>query len=330
MDERTQPHHIAILAYPHAQAAAVHGLTDMFLAANRRSQAATGVGPHRFAVTHWSPDPDGSDIIAVHAAQEGPVQTEQTMAPAAVIVPPSLVPGATDGPSDALTGWLCAQHRAGAIVCSICAGAFLLAEAGLLNGRKATTHWALHNSFQARFPAVRLDTDELIVDDGDVVTAGGIMAWVDLGLRLIGRFGGPALMLDVARLFLVDPGGREQRFYSVFAPRLDHGDKAILSVQHWLQAEGDRPVTIREMAARAGLGDRTFLRRFQKATGLNPTAYVQQLRVGRARDLLERSTLPFADIAWRLGYEDAGAFRKVFQKIVGLGPADYRRRFAVS
>ena len=84
------------------------------------------------------------------------------------------------------------------------------------------------------------------------------------------------------------------------------------------------------MAARAGLGDRTFLRRFQKATGLNPTAYVQQVRVGRARDLLERSTLPFADIAWRLGYEDAGAFRKVFQKIVGLGPADYRRRFAVS
>lgn len=325
MDERAQTHHIAILAYPHAQVAAVHGLTDMFLAANRRSRAATGADQDRFAVTHWSPSADGSDIASVYASRE-----TRLPVPAAIIVPPSLVPGATDDPSDALTGWLCAQHRAGAIVCSICAGAFLLAEAGLLNGRKATTHWALHDSFQARFPAVRLDTDELIVDDGDVVTAGGIMAWVDLGLRLIGRFGGPALMLDVARLFLVDPGGREQRFYSVFAPRLDHGDKAILRVQRWLQAEGDRPVTIPEMAARAGLGDRTFLRRFQKATGLNPTAYVQQVRVGRARDLLERSTLPFADIAWRLGYEDAGAFRKVFQKIVGLGPADYRRRFAVS
>ena len=325
MDETQQTRHVAILAYPDVQAAAVHGLTDMFLTAKRLSRAATGADTDQFAVTHWSPSADGSDIVAVHASREA-----RLPAPAAIIVPPSLVPGATDEPSETLTGWLRARHRDGAIVCSICAGAFLLAEAGLLDGRDATTHWALHDSFQTRFPTVRLDTDELIVDGGDVVTAGGIMAWVDLGLRLIGRFGGPALMLDVARFFLVDPGGREQRFYSIFAPRLNHGDQAILAVQHWLQAEGDRPVTITQMAARAGLGDRTFLRRFQKATGLKPTAYVQHLRVGRARDLLERSTLPFADIAWRLGYEDAGAFRKVFQKIVGLGPADYRRRFAVS
>jgi transcriptional regulator GlxA family with amidase domain len=156
------------------------------------------------------------------------------------------------------------------------------------------------------------------------------MAWTDLGLRLVDRFLGPSVMLETAQYLLVDPVGREQRHYSTFAPQLTHGDESILKVQHWLQAKGGRDVSVTAMAEQAGMEERTFLRRFRAATGMKPTEYCQQLRVGKARELLEFSKRPVDRIAWEVGYEDAGAFRKVFQKRVGLTPGDYRRRFGTA
>ena len=209
----------------------------------------------------------------------------------------------------------------------MCVGAFLLAELSVLDGRPATTHWGVGEVFAARFPRVDLDTDRMVIDDGDIVTAGGVMAWVDLGLRLVERFLGPTTTLETARYFIVDPGGREQRFYSQFSPTLDHGDEAILKVQRWLQGTiGERP-SVDEMAARAGLGRRTFLRRFQGATGLRTREYLQHLAVGRARELLESSSESLQGISWSVGYEDPSAFRKVFLELIGLSPGDYRRRF---
>lgn len=135
-------------------------------------------------------------------------------------------------------------------------------------------------------------------------------------------------MLATARYFLIDPAGREQLFYSVFSPRLRHGDEAVLKVQHWLHKEGAREVNLAAMAACAGLAERTFLRRFRKATAFNPTEYCQRLRVGKAREILELTSRTIDQVAWDVGYEDAGSFRKVFQKVMGLKPGDYRRRFA--
>jgi transcriptional regulator GlxA family with amidase domain len=163
-----------------------------------------------------------------------------------------------------------------------------------------------------------------------MITAGGIMAWTDLGLRLIDRFLGPSVMLATARYFLIDAAGREQRFYSSFSPRLNHGDEAVLRVQHWLQKNGLRHVTLVDMAAYAGLEERTFLRRFPKATEFNPTEYCQRLRIGKAREMLELSGRTIGQVAWDVGYQDEGAFRKVFQKVMGLNPGDYRKRFGVS
>ncbi|HIC81232.1 MAG TPA: helix-turn-helix domain-containing protein [Kiloniellaceae bacterium] len=315
------------MQYPGAQRAAVHGLTDLFLAANRiaeRSGLLQGRNPVSLRVSHWHLT-ETSDAVECCYTSNGAAPAQL----ACFILPPSLGnrPGAAALP--ALRTWMVAQHDGGAVACSVCAGAFPLAQAGLLNGRGATTHWALHDDFAALFPEVRLETEKLIVEDGDVITAGGVMAWVDLGLRIVDRFLGPSVMLEVARFFLVDPGGREQRFYSTFAPRLQHGDEAVLKAQHWLHKSYQDAVSLAAMAAAAGLSERTFLRRFQKATGLNPTAYLQRLRVGKARELLELSSLPFGRIAWEVGYEDPAAFRKVFHKVMGLTPGDYRRRFAV-
>jgi transcriptional regulator GlxA family with amidase domain len=313
MAHRDGSHRIGILVYPGAQLSAVHGLTDLFETANRL-RAERGISSTGLVVQHW-PAEDGLP------PQVAPLT--------ALILPPSLrgeVPSAEMGP---LVAWTLDRHREGTLLCSVCAGAFLLAETGLLAGRVATTHWALAARFAERFPEVKLDTNKLVIDDGDIVTAGGLMAWVDLGLKLIDRFIGPAIMLATARMFLVDPGGREQRFYRSFVPHLTHGDAVILKVQHWLQAKNGEKITLSLMAAEAGLGERTFLRRFHKATGLKPAQYLQHLRVGKARDMLELSALAVEEIAWRVGYEDPGAFRKVFRRVMGLSPGEYRRRFAV-
>jgi transcriptional regulator GlxA family with amidase domain len=172
-----------------------------------------------------------------------------------------------------------------------------------------------------------MEPDKLIVEDGDIITAAGVMAWTDLGLKLVDRLISPGVMMATARFLLVDPPGREQRYYSKFSPRLGHGDAAILKVQHWLQVQATQSAGLAEMAAQAGLEQRTFLRRFHRATGLRPTEYCQHLRVGKARELLELTTRSIDQIAFSVGYEDAGAFRKVFHKLVGLSPGDYRRRF---
>ncbi|WP_224365332.1 GlxA family transcriptional regulator [Hyalangium versicolor] len=315
---------IGLLLYPGAQLSAVHGLSDMFRTANRLAAEQGLPGAPALRVSHWQLGGNGQ----VEQVLASPSEACDRLA--VLILPPSLESEPLAGRTAPLARWIATRHASGTILCSICAGAFLLAETGLLNGRPATTHWNLAPRLAEQFPAIRLDADKLLIEDGDIITAGGILAWIDLGLRLVDRLLSPSIMLATARFFLADPAGREQRFYSNFAPKLNHGDEEILKVQHWLQAHGTERLTLPMMAAHVALGERTFLRRFQKATGMNPTTYVQHLRVGKARELLELSNLPIEQVAWRVGYEDPGAFRKIFSKLMGLSPGDYRRRFSVT
>lgn len=309
---RTDPVTIGLVWYPGAQAAALHGLADLFTIAARFHRERGGA-------------------VALSALQLGADGAlAKPAAPLTALVVPPSVEGGAAGARPRLAAWVAARHREGTVACSVCVGAFVLAEAGLLDGRPATTHWAIAERFAARFPAVALDADQLVIDDGDVITAGGLMAWIDLGLRLVERYLGPSVMITTARYFLVDPGNREQRFYSSFVPPLSHRDDAILRAQHWLHARSREKLTVPMMARKAGLGERTFLRRFQRATGQSPTEYLQQLRVSRARDLLETTVAGIDEIAGRVGYGDPSAFRKLFHRTVGLTPGEYRRRFAVS
>lgn len=317
------PAEIAILHYPGAQLSAVYGLTDVFGIASDQSRLLGGPTAPMLRVSHWHP-----------ASPAGPVEKsfdthgQPPSRPMVAIAAPSLR-DLPDDPAmlDTLAAWLRERHAEGSVVCSVCSGAILLARSGLLDGRVATTHWCHAADFATRFPAVRVDADSVLVDDGDIITAGAVMAWTDLGLRIVSRLLGPAVTVATARFMLFDPAGREQRHYTGFAPRLAHGDAPVLRVQHWLQATGGRAVTLAAMAERAGLEQRTFLRRFHKATGLRPTEYCQHLRVGRAREMLESSTRTVAQIAWDVGYSDEAAFRKVFRRLVGLPPATYRLRF---
>jgi transcriptional regulator GlxA family with amidase domain len=315
---RTTAAEVGILLYRGCQSAMVHGLTDMLVTASDFSAARGGPA---LRLSHWSPDEAGAfgrsfdshpgaegfaDIIVTPGRLSGPVTAEEA------------IPFAR---------WLTAQHARGAVLASNCGGAFLLAETGLLRGRSATTHWMFADLLQTRFPDLNVEPEKIVIDDGDIITAGGLMAWTDLGMRLIDRLLGPSIMVETSRFFLVDASGREQRHYGGFAPRLTHGDEAILKVQHWLQARGARAVGVVDMAREAGLEERTFLRRFKTATGIKPTEYAQCVRMEKARELLQFTKRTVDQIAWSVGYEDATAFRRVFGRLVGLSPGDYRRRF---
>lgn len=315
---------IGLLIYPDAQLAAVYGLTDLFRIAGDVTAASDDSDPAAIRVTHWRQADDGAGVMCTYDSHPG-----KPHKPSHLIAPPSLVmPGKMQSMRGFAT-WMAARHAEGTTLCSVCAGAFVLGETGLLEGREATTHWAFADALCERFPAIKVDVDRMVIDDGDIITAGGILAWTDLGLTLVERLLGPSVMLETARFLIVDPPGRAQRPYNHFVPRLDHGDAAILKVQHWLQATGAKDHAVTALARRAGLEERTFLRRFQKATGLKPTEYAQQIRIAKAREALELSRRPVEQIAWEVGYSDASAFRKLFQRITGLAPTDYRRRFGV-
>ncbi|PKM33993.1 MAG: AraC family transcriptional regulator [Gammaproteobacteria bacterium HGW-Gammaproteobacteria-12] len=315
---------IGLLLYPGAQLAAVHGLGDLFTVANRMAAGEARQGLPRLRVSHWQADEAGCVRRVFDSLPQG------DGAPQVVILPPCLDDDAEQPLAGCYRDWLREQHRAGVLLASVCVGAFALAEAGLLDGRTVTTHWALAAQMAARFPHVQVLPERMVIDDGDLITAGGLMAWTDLGLALVTRLLGPTIAAETARFLVVDLNRESQRHFSSFAPSLDHGDAAVLAVQRWLQGEGGAEASLADMAARAGLGERTFLRRFRSATGMKPTEYCQQLRVTKARELLEFTRQSIEQVAWQVGYGDSGAFRKVFTRLVGLSPGDYRRRFGTA
>lgn len=308
------PLEIAIVCYPGSQATSIHGLTDLFTYADSyaREQSAS---THPFVrVTHWRPDGE--------VPERAPAK-----APALVIVPGSQIKPIDRGGVPECVAWIRRRHSEGAVIAAVCGGVFVLAESGLLAGRRTTTHWLFADELGRRYPEVKIDADRLVIDDNDIVTAGGVLAWTDLGLSLVGRFLGPSVMAATARFMLADPPGREQRFYNRFVPPLDHGDKPILAIQHWLQANVQKALSVAHLAKRAALGERTFLRRFVKATRLKPSEYHQKLRIARSQELLELTRDTVDQIAMATGYEDPGGFRRTFKRVVGLSPSEYRRRF---
>ncbi len=317
--------HIAIASYPEAWRASVHGLTDLFIVAEREHHKHASTKRRWMRIGHYELDAEGqvAKVFDTH-----PEDTPVT--PVAVVLPPAMGVEFPLGAQGAFPEWIRSHHRSGAIICSACGGASLLAETGLLSGRSATTHWLHGDTIAKRHPDIKVDTDRMLVDDGDIITAGGMMAWTDLGLRLIDRLLGSKVMLATARFMLIDPGTRDQSFYSSFVPRLDHDDAVIRDIQLWLDQSDTRGISIAVLAARAGLGERTFLRRFQRATGLNPTDYIQRLRIARAQELLAQSSQAVDKIGWASGYEDTNAFRKTFRKVVGVSPGEYRLRFSIA
>ncbi|WP_326819954.1 GlxA family transcriptional regulator [Streptosporangium sp. NBC_01756] len=246
-----------------------------------------------------------------------------------VIVPSVPDPCVEDGRPlpQGLVSALRRAHDAGARMVSLCTGAFALAEAGLLDGRRATAHWMHTAQLAERYPKVRVDDSVLYVDDGDVLTSAGLTAGLDLCLHLVRRDLGAHVANQLARRMVVPahrPGGQAQ-FIDLSVPAAD--DKGLGPVLDWARARLDQPLTVEDLAQRAVMSQRTFYRRLQAATGTTPLQWLLNQRLGLAQGLLESTDLPIEKIGELSGLGTANNLRHHFIKQVGVSPSDYRRAF---
>ena len=314
-------HEIGIVDYPGAQVACILGLTDMFGVASTVTLDQWRFGLSRLRVTHWRPrhSRDANLCCVYDSAPHGSPK------PRTIIIPPTLMDPNPDVPAGVVS-WVRSRHAAGATLVSLCSGAFILAETGLVDGLSVATHQICAKALAKRFPRIVVDTDRRIVDHGDIVTAGGFLSWVDIGLFLVDRILGPAIGTKTARFVLHDSAANEARYLTGFAPPQTHGDKAVLKAQAWVHMRDGRGVSLAALATAAGLERRTLLRRFARATGMTPIEYCRRVRIARARELLEGGDLSQKEIAQSLGYRDVASFARAFRKAVGSAPGAYRKR----
>ena len=220
------------------------------------------------------------------------------------------------------------MHDKGSVIASVCTGTFLLAAAGLLDDKLATTHWALANQFRFAFPKVQLNTDLIVADTGQTVTSGGVTADQDLSMHLIARFCDHSVARNTARCTLAEFRERTQQPFASFIEDFNHGDAAILKCQHHIKSHIYQELVVAKLAEKFGIGPRSLNRRFKRATGHTTIDYIHQLKVNEAKLLLETQRQSFESIAHSLRYENTSFFRRLFKKHVGLSPKDYRSLFA--
>jgi transcriptional regulator GlxA family with amidase domain len=228
----------------------------------------------------------------------------------------------------ALIPWLRKWHKRGAMVAGVCTGVAFLAEAGLLDGREATTHWGVADIMRQRYPKVRWRPEHFVTEDGRTFCSGGVYASIDLSLYLVEKFCGHEVAVQTAKSLLLSMPRARQSGYSVVPLSRPHADDRIREAETYLQQTFARDMPTEALARRHGMSLRTFIRRFNAATGRMPGAYVQMLRIAAAKELLERDADSIQGVSSKVGYEDVAFFRSLFKRHTGMTPAEYRSNFS--
>jgi len=328
------PPQVALLAFPEVTASVLFGLNDLFHSAGRDwglvVQGRPGPSLIRPAIVARALGPltvaNGVRVFPEAALSEQPV-------PSVLCVPEVFV-----APHDVLAGrfeveveYIRRCHEAGAIIAAACSGALLLGEAGLLDGHEATTHWAYCDTLAARHPRARVQPQRSLVVAGDghrLVMAGGGTSWQDLGLYLVARLVGIEVAMQLARVYLIDWHHVGQQPFARLSASRQSDDAVVTRCQLWLANHYREPHPVAAMTKLSGLSQKTFVRRFQKATGLTPLEYAHRVRLEESKQMLEATDLPISMIALDVGYEDPGFFARLFKRSVKLTPALYRKRFS--
>jgi transcriptional regulator GlxA family with amidase domain len=315
-------HRVAVLALDHVVALDLGTPTQVFGAAG------SAAGTPLYAVGVCTPD--GGPVTARDGFSILPEYDVALTETADTIV----VPGIYDGPTlregvlpEKTRDALRAAHARGARIMSICTGAFALAAAGLLDGRRATTHWAHAKRFRRLHPRVDLDPDVLFVDDGDILTSAGVAAGIDLCLHVVRQDHGSAVANGAARRCVMPPwrdGGQAQY---IERPVPDGAGAGTSPTREWILARLEEPLTLRAMADHARMSVRTFTRHFREETGVSPARWLIRQRTDHARRLLETTDLGVDQIARRAGFGTAAALRQQFHQSIGVSPTAYRRTF---
>ena len=310
---------VVLVAFDDLQALDLTGPNEVFSIANRIRKGAYEVeivAPAR-SFTSWS-----GVRIEAHStigACRGPIDT--------------LMVAGGDGvraaqEDERLIAWIRRAARRSRRVTSVCTGAFLLARAGLLDGHEATTHWSECHELERLYPAVNVKSDPIFVRSGDVYTSAGVTAGIDLALALVEEDLGPKVARDVARwlvLFLRRPGGQSQFSAALAGQRAAR--EPLRDVQAWMVDHLDEDLSVPALSVRAYMSPRNFARAFKREVGMTPGAYVETLRVERARALLETGDESVEQVALRCGFGTVETMRRVFRRRLGVSPGDYRERF---
>lgn len=268
---------------------------------------------------------DGAPVRTTSGFEVSPGAGPEALRRADTLVVPGYAGILEPPPAEALAAIRDAAER-GARLMSVCTGAFALAHAGVLDGRRAATHWAWAGEMAARFPAVEVDPDALFVDEGEVLTSAGLSAGIDLSLHVIRCDFGAAAGERVARHMVAAPhrDGGQAQFFRPEQPRLGG---SLEPTRRWALTRLAEPLDVAAMARHAGVSPRTFARRFREETGTTPLQWLLTQRVLEARRLLEDSDLPVEDVAWRCGFGTAASLREHFRRATATTPTAYRRSF---
>ena len=315
--------HVTLLLADHCSAASATMALEILRAANLFADAGEPLFEVVVASYDGLPVPSLSgQALQAEVALEQVARTDLVLIPGFLFTLREALPG-----FHRYRDWLRQQHAQGAVLAAMCTATFMLAEADLLGGTRATTHWAFAELFRRRYPDALLDERQILCEDNRLISSGGASAAVDLLLHLVRRFASLELAQLCSRYLLIDNVRGEQSSYVLWSMPKSHGDADILRVQNWLDEHFGQPLLIDELAGRFGFGVRNFKRRFKEATGYTPLAYLQTLRLEKAKQLLETTRMSLDSITFAVGYEDSNSFRRLFQQRVGLLPAAYRKKF---
>lgn len=333
--------HIRLWVYDGIMASGIAGPIDVFTAANalwaHSGHAEGRVGP----LFEWRIEsPDGKPVRTASGQLvevDGKVSA-RTAADAVMVFGPFVGGSALflqkfDSLKPAIQPLLPALrrlHESGTIVTSVCAGSFVLAESGLLDGRIATTHWALVDAFRQRYPNVDLQGSEVLTEGDRLLCSGAVTSYFNLALRLVEKFAGASLAAATARVLLVDTNRISQASYKTLTvqDQQPHSDQLIARAQRWMEKHLQHNFRLAHLASHLAVSERTVNRRFKQATENTPLGYLQSLRIDIAKRLLETTNLHVSVISQRVGYGDLSTFRRLFKRETGLSPREYQQRFA--
>ena len=323
MNVKPKPRKIVIVALPGVQLLDVAGPLDVFAEANVQA----GHQAYALLVAAAEPGPirssSGVRLMPDRIIDRGFQESLDTLLIAGC-------PNAADGPADGMViDWLRRRASRTRRFGSVCSGAFFLAAAGLLNGRRVTTHWAVADRLAEKFPSVSVDRDAIYVTDGKLRTAAGVTAGLDLALALVEEDLGREIAMKVASqlvMFFKRPGGQMQ--YTRKGEAVPTGRSALQELQRWVAANPGLDHSVASLAERMELSPRHFARLFRAEVGITPATWVEEARVNAARRLLELGSEAPKQVAMHCGFADADTLRRAFARHVGVTPAEYRKRFA--
>jgi transcriptional regulator GlxA family with amidase domain len=226
-----------------------------------------------------------------------------------------------------LVDWIEQQYKHGAEIASMCTGTFMLASAGLLDGKNCATHWSSADTFRAMFPKVNLQADQLIIDENGICTNGGAYSFLNLVIYLVEKYYDRQTAIYCSKIFQIEIDRNRQSSFAIFTGQKLHGDEMVEKAQAYIESKVDEKISVEDLSSKFAVGRRNFDRRFIKATGNTPVEYSQRVKIESAKKALETSRKTINEVMYEVGYSDVKAFREVFRKITGMSPLAYRGKY---